>query len=181
MNQSLNDATWIDEYLDWTAPVAGAPRAAGAESDQESDADAGSPSVTAYLEWLDILRTVNPAAAVELRKESDVDRLRETTLLAALQAESDCMHMLRQAPLDTGRTNPHTIRLAAQALKLAKRLLEDERGAWRALGAMRGAQTRSEQYSFRSTSWPNALEGVAADVHALTRKVLALRARQRHH
>ena len=66
--------------------------------------------VSAYLEWIDVPSgeaAIQPRQVFFERRTSDrrangPDRSREDVLLIALRAESDCVHMLRQA-LDSSR------------------------------------------------------------------------------
>lgn len=112
----------------------------------------------AYLEWMD-LAAANPAsggerAGAELRR---LDVFQQAMLLMASRTEADCLEI-------------------AEALRRAERLLEDERGAWQALSALRGCdrrRSRSATAGFPG-GWQEELDGVAADIHALAARVLAL-------
>ena len=91
------------------------------------------------------------------------------------------MQILRQR-LANGDANVRAVKLAAQALQHAERLLEEERGAWRALNELRAGDRRGSRAGAANVSdgsWTNAVEGVAADVHALASKVVALQVRPR--
>lgn len=167
MNQPAN---WIDEYFEWTAPATPSLKSARPPHVAQNECETDSQSAAAYLEWTDIVR----GSAAESPPGERRGALREKILLTALKAESDCVYLLRQA-LDARRSNPRTIKLASQALKHAKRLLDEERGAWHALRAMHSPADRITE-----ASWPRTLEAVAADVHALSDKVLALQARRHH-
>lgn len=184
MDQIDNAPDWIGAYLDWTqieqeltpANSTGGGRRAAPVSDFFS---------TAYLEWLDASLPAQPQtwairATMPARRAADVfggaSGFHEAVLLAALHTESDCLHLLRQV-LDGGAPNRGTVRLAVEALEYAHRLLDDERSAWRVLNALGGNGRRRASDSWRTgfdADWPHALENVAADVQALTGRVLAL-------
>ncbi len=180
----INDALdWIGAYLDWAQSeqqVAAANSTAGGRL-----AAQGNDFSAAYLEWLDASVPAQPQswairATVPARRAGDVfggaSGFHEAVLLAALHTESDCLHLLRQV-LDGGAPNRGTVRLAAEALEYAHRLLDDERSAWRVLNALGGNGRRRASDSWRTgfdADWPHALENVAADVQALTGTVLAL-------
>lgn len=169
MHQSPSAVNWIDEYLDWVTPAHRPRDTLGQSQHMRTNVE----SVAAYLEWMDVDRSDNEAPiAPPLHDPAPV---RETALLAALQTESDCMHMMRRA-LDAGEPSAKTLQLAKEALEHARRLMENERGAWSALCS----QAVDTPPAFSHTSWPDALEGVAADLHALTGKVLALQAHRNH-
>ena len=180
----INSATdWIGAYLEWTqcewTETAASSQAHGGSAASDGDFTA------AYLEWLDAgLPARAPLStsrgATPARRASDVfggtSGFHEAVLLAALHTESDCLHILRQT-LDGGAPNRGTIRLAVEALEYAHRLLDDERSAWRVLSALGGNGQRRSSDAWRTgfeADWPHALENVAADVQALTGKVLAL-------
>ncbi len=94
----------------------------------------------------------------------------------ALQTESDCIHFLQQI-LEAGGTTPRTLSFASEALQHAGRLLEDERGAWRALTARYPWDAKPTSAASRvemEMVWPSAMEDVAADVHALRGTIQAL-------
>lgn len=177
MDQTSSAPDWVGAYLDWTQIERMELKAiiATAESDYPA----------AYLEWLDASGTApalpgNSRGAVPARRASDVfggaSGFHEAVLLAALHTESDCLHLLRQV-LDAGAPNRGTVRLAVEALEYAHRLLDDERSAWRVLSALGGNGRRRSSDAWRTgydADWPNALENVAADVQALTGRVMAL-------
>jgi len=177
MQQTMQPADWIGAYLEWSGLEL---HAAGmsAETAQATDFSA------AYCEWLDSrsAQTAGKRTAEQGRgrRASDVfagsNGFREAVLLAALHAQADCLHILRQV-LDHGSAGVGTVRLASEALEHAQRLLDDERLAWHALGALRGNGHRRADDAWRSTidgEWPQALEHVASDVRSLTSTVMAL-------
>lgn len=183
MNQIKCATDWIGAYLEWTQcewteTAASSPAQGGSAA---SDGD----FTSAYLEWLDAgvparAPLASARGATPARRASDVlgggSGFHEAVLLAALHTESDCLHILRQI-LDGGAPNRGTVRLAVEALEYAHRLLDDERSAWRVLSALGGNGRRRSSDAWRSgldADWPHALENVAADVQALTGKVLAL-------
>ena len=130
--------------------------------------------ITAYLDWIDIgTQSFGPGQAQRGAGEA--------ILLTALHTETECMQILRQR-LANGDANAHAVKLAAKALQHAERLLEEERGAWRALNELRTGDRRGSRVGKANVSdgsWTNAVEGVAADVHALASKVVALQIRPR--
>ena len=111
----------------------------------------------AYLEWMDggIQASFVAGAEADLRKRNV---FRETMVLMASRTDVDCLQI-------------------AETLRRAERLLEDEREAWRALSALKGCDRRRSAAiapEVSSPGWEAALETLAADVHALESKVLAL-------
>ena len=187
MDQTSEATGWISAYFEWSGvewreAVPGSPTHR-AMAGPGAVAAVDFPS--AYLEWLD----GNPPAPEQRRQSrnsmpgrraADVfggaTAFREAVLLAALHTESDCLHVVRQA-LEGAVTNQGTVRLAVEALEHAHRLLDDERSAWHALSALHGNGLRRSSDAWRiglESEWPHALEDVAADVRALTGKVLAL-------
>jgi len=176
-----NTVNWINEYLEWMDPGS-----SGISATPAISADANMDFVAAYLEWIDSAPSVTapgratvvahaPApAGIEIYRP---EALREAILLMALRTESECVHVLRQV-VDQGDATSRTVELAAEAIAYAERLLEDEQTAWRALTALRSADTRQSSVAWQSdlnnSDWPHALEGVMADVRALTGRVLAL-------
>lgn len=186
-----NTAVWIDEYLQWmNGGEVNVARAAPVTAAANTD------FVAAYLEWMDSAPQAAPSpstrspvrvpvraripawAGIEVYRP---EALREAILLMALQTEYDCVHVLRQA-VDAGAPTPDTVDLARDALRHAERLLDDEESAWRALNALyrcdlpRAAAMleANPQSELSPSDWPHALEGVMADVRALTGRVLAL-------
>ena len=118
--------------------------------------------VAAYLEWIDD----EPAAPS-----------RETMLLSALRAESDCLHVLRQV-LDAGESSAGSVQLAIDGLAEAQRLLEAEQRAWDALIEARESawETRGPAWPADfDRAWPVTLSVVSAEMRALADRVLALR------
>ena len=111
----------------------------------------------AYLEWMDggMQASFTPGAGADLRKR---DVFREAMLLMASRTYVDCLQV-------------------AETLRRAERLLEGERQAWRALSALKGCDRRgsgSITPKLSSPGWEEALETLAADMHALESRVLAL-------
>ena len=141
----------------------------------------------AFLEWMDAAQqsreisprryasafVAHPGGADDM---NELDVLRETALLVALRTESECMRILNRI-LEAGDASPRAVTFVHEALQHAGRLLDDERNAFRALGALRSCHSSLSGPAWRpdfETDWPHAIEDVAADVHALTEKVLAL-------
>ncbi len=149
-------ADWIGEYLEWmeaatvaaAVPLlairAGIPRAAG------NDGDAF------------------PA---------EREQFRETVLMDALRIESECVHILSRL-LDNGEGTPEKVALALDTLREANDLLADESRAWHALRTRRQWQLALSPIGAWETQldyqWSAALDHVAADVHALAGRVIAL-------
>ncbi len=105
------------------------------------------------------------------------EQFQEAVLLDALQMETECVHIVRQI-LDSGLRSPEALSLALDTLRNANELLMNEERAWHALCAKRrfqfaltplGAWGNQIDYD-----WSHALGDMAADVHALTGRVLAL-------
>ena len=113
----------------------------------------------AYLQWIageaDEVSATADAPSRELRK---LDVFDEAMLLMASRTQADCLHI-------------------GEALRKAERLLEDERGAWQALSALKicdRRRSRSATPDFSPPGWQEALEAVAVDMQALENRVLAL-------
>jgi hypothetical protein len=185
MNQIRNDVDWIEAYLDWTNPERSDHRAS--EPDPVAyrvTVEASEGFSAAYLEWMDAAPRA-PAFPYRARPAGGatddlgtLDALREAVLLVALRAESDCIHMLRRS-LAAGETTPDAVKLAVEALGHVNRLLDGEQCAWRALSTLRNDEVPYPRAAWRTdpeTDWPHALEGVVADMHALSGTVLALHA-----
>jgi hypothetical protein len=194
MDESTCTENWIAAYLEW-AGIDGPPsefRGFGRDAAGEAGADPSDAFAAAYLEWMEDVRAglreysrFGPAADVgqsRLANEAgaELETLRETVLLEALRTESDCIHMLRQT-LDVGSTSAATVRFAIETIERADRLLEDERRAWQVLRALRQCDlSRVEGPTSRidaEDNWSHALDGVIADMHSLTGRILALQAR----
>lgn len=185
MDQTNHASDWIGAYLDWTQSERTESEATSAVGSEPAVTDCDFP--VAYIEWLDAAVPAQPLpwssrGVIPSRRASDVfgssDGFHEAVLLAALHTETDCLHLLRQT-LDAGAPNRGTVRLATEALEYAHRLLDDERSAWRVLNALGGNARRRSSDAWRTgfeADWPHAIENVAADVRALTGKVLELRA-----
>ena len=182
MDQIESATDWIGAYLEWTQ---GDSMASAASSSARGVVATDGDFPAVYLEWLDADALARAPlsgnrSAAPARRASDVfggaGGFHEAVLLAALHTESDCLHLLRQV-LDGGAPNRGTVRLAVEALGYAHQLLDDERSAWRVLSALGGNGRRRSSDVWRTgfeADWPHALENVAADVQALTGKVLAL-------
>jgi hypothetical protein len=163
MTQLTGGSDWINAYLEWTDTEFGMSSELIAVSRMGAGDDWAEESAAEYLEWLDTESTATQ---------------REAVLLMALRAESECMHMLRQA-LDEGHPTSQTLRLAMETLDCAKNLLDDERRAWQALSALRIEEQPLAWIAWDDDSrmdWPCALEDVEADVRALSGRILELRA-----
>jgi hypothetical protein len=166
MSASAMDGDWVAAYLDW------------AQRDDAVDGRAGSgvaetatwsseETAAAYLEWI----VAAPAADAET-----LDAFRESMLLTALRTEADYLHILRRV-MDAGDAAFPARKLVVDALVQAEKLLEDEQRAWCALRGLRGGERfepRAQGESDSLAGWPLALEGVAADVHALAGRLLEL-------
>jgi len=188
MDSTTGTGGWIAAYIEWTEagereipidpPAAGVPEESACSSEE---------IVAAYLMWMDAMPRVlrfglGRRASDSVRHAllaNDTDSLgvfRETILFTALRTEADCLHILRRA-VDTGDSAPRTVQLAFEALQDAEKLLEDEQRAWGALSLLR-RDSRCGPYAAPGSDlpgdWPQAFEGVAADVRALAGKVLAL-------
>lgn len=188
MNQIRNDVDWIEAYLNWTNPERTERRASEPDPIAYSvTVEASERFSAAYLEWMDAAQPVRePAAPYRARAAGGgtdddlgtLDALREAVLLVALRAESDCIHMLRRS-LASGKTTPDAVKLAVEALDHVNRLLDGEQCAWRALNTLRNDDVPHSRTAWRTdleTDWPHALEGVVADMRALSGTVLALHA-----
>jgi hypothetical protein len=184
MSATAMGGDWITAYLDWEqwdAADARAPAPAlfAAEVIAETAACSSEETATAYLEW------IAPAAGVEtLARAADsarrafppedtgtLDAFRESMLLTALRTEADYLHILRRV-MDAGDAAFPARKLVVDALTQAEKLLEDEQRAWSALRALRKASAERERDFL--AGWPPALEGVAADVHALAGRLREL-------
>lgn len=175
---------WMVEFLEWSDTEARGCALGGAGGDAARDA--GEDFRSAYLDWMGEEAPGHETGIFLDAGASDgdtddelggLDVFRES-LLVALQTESDCIQFLRRV-LDAGGASPGTMDMAFEALEHAERLLEDERRAWRALAALGQFEPAQSQARWRSgfeADWPHVLDEVAADVHALTGRVLALRA-----
>jgi hypothetical protein len=180
---------WIAAYLDWgqwgaegLRTIAQAPIAA--EGIAEALACSSEEAAAAYLEW------IAPAPAAEtLSRALDsarrapppddtgtLDALRESMLLTALRTEADYLHILRRV-MDAGEAALPARKLVVDALTQAEKLLEEEQRAWSALRGLRNGElreARAEREGDLLAGWPLALEGVAAEVHALAGRLLDL-------
>ena len=101
----------------------------------------------AYLQWLDL--DVNPDTTQR-------DVLREAMRLVASRGEADRQRI-------------------AEALSEAENLLQDERGAWRALNALRVFDPANGAGGDLSIASEAAFDAIAAELHALAGKMMALR------
>ena len=181
MDETNDTVNWTSAYLDWIDM--GTQSFGPGRGTDETVAQADTEWANAYLEWIDSATTAGPRPGGG-SLDNNIRRLdvfREAILLTALHTETECMQILRQR-LANGDANVRAVKLAAQALQHAERLLEEERGAWRALNELRAGDRRGSRAGAASVSdgsWTNAVEGVAADVHALASKVVALQVRPR--
>ncbi len=180
MDETNDAVNWTSAYLEWIDM--GTQSFGPGRGTDETVTQADTEWADAYLEWIDSATAPGPrpGSGVEdnMRK---LDVFREAILLTALHTETECMQILRQR-LANGEANVHAVKLAAEALQHAERLLEEERGAWRALNELRAGDRRGSRVGKANVSdgsWTNAVEGVAADVHALASKVVALQVRPR--
>ena len=163
MAQHIGSTEWINTYLEWMNTEF--------SLDSGTDTDATHGIATAYLEWID----APPARDRRAAKPSAAQPQREAALLLALRTESECMHIVRQA-LDSGPATSQTLQAALEALDCAKNLLESERRAWQALGALRVEDPFGSRDREFGMDWPCALANVEADVRALSGRILELRA-----
>jgi hypothetical protein len=163
MIQIGGGSDWIKAYLEWTDAEFGMSMELFSAPGMEAGDDPAEDAAAVYLEWID---------------SASIATQREAVLLMALRAESECMHMLRQA-LDDGHPTSQTLRLATEALDCAKNLLDDERRAWRTLNSLSLDEQPLAWIAWGDDSrmdWPCALEDVEADVRALSGRILELRA-----
>jgi len=119
---------------------------------EEASAAAGREWAEAYLDWVDSPRSGSRGLASDLRR---ADVFREAMALMAARTESDCVHV-------------------AEVLRHAEQLLEDERGAWRALNMLRRCDRRRDRLppaGDDASAWEASLEKLAAELHALSDKV----------
>ena len=184
MKQINHYADWIGAYLEWSGIGSGfVPHAANAAASTDVP-DGG--FAEAYLAWQSASAPAETAPRGQSggpprgRRAGDAvsatHGLREALLLAAVHAQADCLHILRQE-LEGGSAKIGTFRLAAEALEHAQRLLEDERLAWRALVDLHGCGHRRASDLRRlqlEDEWPQAIEHVAADMRSLSNTVLAM-------
>jgi len=163
MTQIGGGSDWIGAYLEWTDAEFGMSRELFAAPGMDAGDGSAEDTAAVYLDWIDTASTATQ---------------REAVLLMALRAESECMHMLRQA-LDDGRPTSRTLRLAMEALDCAKHLVDDERRAWQTLNDLCLAEQPLAWIAWGDDSrmdWPCALEDVEADMRALSGRILELRA-----
>ena len=188
MNQMTCTVDWISAYLEWTdaGSSAGDQGHFGCGGMEAADAEPAEEEFTAaYLAWLDAAPPAhNCRAQYRARgaRDGDVEmnggNVFREALLVALQTESDCIQFLQQI-VEAGGTTTRTLSFASEALQHAERLLEDERGTWRALTARYPWDAKPMSAALRvemEMVWPHAMENVAADVHALRGTILALQA-----
>jgi hypothetical protein len=123
---------------------------------EEAGAAASREWAEAYLDWADSPLRGSRGPGNELRR---LDVFGEAMALMAERTESDCLHV-------------------AEVLRHAEQLLEDERGAWRALTMLRRCdrrRARPEPAADGASAWEESLDGLAAELHALSERVEALR------
>lgn len=172
---------WTGAYLDWMdnrddPQEATAVLAVG--SDDRVDFTA------TFLEWMETPPRLDRRASDKGRaailgevRVDEQDLRREKVLLDALHMEAECVHILRQI-LDRGRRSEDEIGLALETLRSANELLADESRAWHALRAQKrwhiALSPKAAWENQLDYHWTEALDNVAADVQALTGRVLRL-------
>jgi hypothetical protein len=120
---------------------------------EEASVAPGREWAEAYLDWVDAPQRARDSRA-ELRR---ADMFREAMALMAARSESDCAHV-------------------AEVLRHAEQLLEDERGAWRALNMLRRCDRRRDRPPLAgddASAWQASLEDLVTELHALSGKVEA--------
>lgn len=179
MEQTIRTADWIGSYLEWIDASWVAPSMPATQAEPELDFSA------AYLDWIEIDQTAGTerrdvSRQMHGRRASDAmagtNGFREAVLLAALHAESDCLHIVRRLVENSG-VEAGTLQLALKALDHAKRLIDDERMAKQALDELRGVgERRASDFPHVQidAEWPRAIEHVVADVRSLTDTVVAM-------
>jgi len=179
MEQTIRTADWIGSYLEWIDASWAAPSAPATQAEAETDFCA------AYLDWIEADLTAGTerrdvSRQMYGRRTSDTvagtSGFREAVLLAALHAESDCLHIMRRLVENSG-VEAETLRLALKALDHAKQLIDDERMAKQALDELRGVGERRAGdilHARIDAEWPRAIEHVVADVRSLTDTVIAM-------
>jgi hypothetical protein len=172
MSASAMGGDWVAAYLDWAQWDDAADGRAASEI-AETVAWSSEETAAAYLEWIVAVPTARPVFPGDAET---LDAFRESMLLAALRTEADYLHILRRV-MDAGDAAFPARKLAVDALMQAEKLLEDEQRAWSALKGLRNGERREPRAEAETDSlagWPLALEGVAADVHALAGRLLEL-------
>lgn len=180
MEQIKQAADWIGASLEWWSNIEWV-----ATSSVPTQGDSDADFCAAYLGWMDSNpwgggEAHAPSGQAPGRRASDAVSssygFREAVLLAALHSQSDCLHILRQI-VGNGGNSVGTLRLAAEALDHAQRLIDDERLARRALEDLHGLGQRrasDRQQSTIDAEWPRAIEHVVADVRSLTNTVMSM-------
>jgi hypothetical protein len=185
MERDRGGTDWISAFLEWTFNESERAWADLRAHDDAVLASEGDEEIAeAYLEWID----ASPIAAAVAASNFGIDRRgvrggtdmlnlsRESILLMALRTEADCVHMLRQV-LEMDGAGAGNLRLAIEGLEDAQRLLDGEQRAWHALMDVREAGWAMPERLLPAgfdQEWPIALDCVAAEVRALTGKVLAM-------
>ena len=187
MNTSAMGGDWVAAYLDWAQwDAAIMPALSATDGISETVSCSSEETAAAYLEWI-VAAPIAGAETIARERDSTrrvfppddaetLDAFRESMLLTALRTEADYLHTLRRV-LDAGDPGFPARKLVADALMQADKLLEDERRAWCALMALRSGEPLEPHAQGESDfleGWPLALEGVAADVHALAGRFLEL-------
>jgi len=178
MSASAMGGDWVAAYLDWAQRDAAiVPALFATDGISETVACSSEETAAAYLEWIVAAPEAGAEALVRTRDSASrtlprddaatLEAFRESMLLAALRTEADYLHILRRV-MDAGDAAFPARKLVVDALVQAEKLLEDEQRAWCAL--MGRAQGERDFLA----GWPLALEGVAADVHALAGKLVEL-------
>jgi hypothetical protein len=170
-------AEWIGAYRAWLDGEEGMIERRSSARRSSSDSDGGD-FAACFLEWVQ----VESAPLLEFKgaeQPAAREQIRESVLLDTLRMESECVHMLRQV-LDGDSRTPETLQLALQALRSADDLLLEENRAWHALHEkhhwfLQDSATAAWESQLEE-DWSEAIEHVAADVHELTGRVLALQA-----
>jgi hypothetical protein len=187
MSASAMGGDWVAAYLDWAQwGAAIAPTLFASDGISEAVTCSSEETATAYLEWIVAAPTAAAEALVRTRDSAGrtlprddaatLDAFRESMLLTALRTEADYLHILRRV-MDAGDAAFPARKLVVDALIQAEKLLEDEQRAWCALMGLRNGELlepRAQGERDFLAGWPLALEGVAADVHALAGKLLEL-------
>ena len=184
MSASAKGGDWVAAYLDWAQwDAAIVPPLFATDGISETVACSSEETAAAYLEWIAAV----PAAGAEMvarardsaRRALSAETLetfRESMLLTALRTEADYLHILRRV-MDAGDAAFPARKLVVDALTQAEKLLEDEQRAWCSLIGLRNgelSEPRAQDERGFPADWPLALEGVAADVHALAGRLVEL-------
>jgi len=173
---------WTGAYLDWMEGEVDLIDEAAILAME--DAGDGVDFTAVFLEWMESPPRRNRraddrivVAAVPENGSPEHELRRENTLLDALHMEAECVHILRQI-LDRGSQSEETLGLALETLRSANELLADESRAWHALRAQKrwhiALSPKAAWENQLDYHWTEALDHVAADVQALTGRVLRM-------